>query len=1139
VTEEVRLGERWRIELLGGLRAVQGDRIVTHFRTQKTGLLLAYLAFHATPGSHSSRSFPREQLMELLWPEVERRDGLNHLKATLHWLRQELEPPGVPFGAVLRADRTCVGLDPAAVTTDVAEFAAALEAAARVSTSAERANLIAQAVELYRGELLPGCHEAWVLLERPWLAERFFQALGELLSSLEGGSELERALTYARQGVRADPLREEAHLDLIRLLAAAGQPAAALRQYDELERRLARDLDEEPSDESRALGHTLRTQVAGASTAAAAAAPPEPVPSVPVGRLPLPLDRFFGRRSEMAQLIRLLRPPSAEPIVDEELHDDHIPTRLITLTGPGGSGKTRLALEVARRLRKHWQDNVWFVPLADLTDGRLIPDQLRDTLGLPRPAGVDPLDQAIAFLNRQPSVVVLDNLEHLPSDAVRVIQSLLERTPGLTLLATSRRRLGLAGEREFPVAPLPVPADVERSGEQTNASRRVHPPMLHAAVSTLSHNPSVALFVDRARAVKPDFAVTESNAASVAELCMCLEGLPLALELAAARIKLFTPGQMVNRMATHHPAGGRLAMLVNRAPGAVPRHNSLRTALDWSFHLLTPELRAFFPQLAVFRGGFTLEAAERVCGQHREGIPFPRKAGVGGLEVFDAPAAVPVLDYLDDLCACSLIQTTEEGGETRYRLLESMRNYGFEQLTAEELAALQWRHAGYFQELAEEAEPHFCSSDEVAWFDRMEREHDNFRASLAWSLEPGWDAQEAVKPSRGAPLLPPRGERLVVGVRLAAALHHFWNVRCFWQEARDTMRVLVSCLDEATPGAVRADALSVAAYTEALAGDADREGALAAESLAVVRAYGHGRQSARALASLAMTTRDPNTKELLLPEIVHLSGLTTDSMSQGRALLALAVHACDRGEYELAAERAGAGLQIFRQMCSPWGIAMGIINLADIRLLERDFARAGLLCENAMTHFQQAGDRHGMAACCYRVGMAQLELGATEAAETMVAGCLSAYRDLNQLIELTRAVWLLGRIALVRGQAERAAELFLQSHTEAKALNDPSLIALCLEGLAAAECRLACDAPEHTPRSSATLRHAARSVQLFAAAERLRKEIQPPLPPHDLGEQNRYLNDLHRAMDPVAFSSAWNTGWEMGADHVIEQSRNA
>ena len=237
----------WRIELFGGLRAQQEDRVVTRFRTQKTGLLLAYLAYYL------QRSHRREQLIELLWPEGEPQAAHTNLRVLLRLLRRQLEPPGVPAGSVLVADRTAVRLNPEAITTDVAEFHAALQAAQHVGGSTEQTELLARAVERYQGELLPGYFEDWVLQERQWLGEQYFAALGQLLAHLERTSEFDRALDYARRGVSADPLREEAHRDLIRLLAAVGQPAAALRQYQELDRLLKEHLDATPEAATRAL----------------------------------------------------------------------------------------------------------------------------------------------------------------------------------------------------------------------------------------------------------------------------------------------------------------------------------------------------------------------------------------------------------------------------------------------------------------------------------------------------------------------------------------------------------------------------------------------------------------------------------------------------------------------------------------------------------------------------------------------------------------------------------------------------------------------------------------------------------------------------------------------------------------------
>jgi class 3 adenylate cyclase/DNA-binding SARP family transcriptional activator len=244
----------WRIELLGELRVVHGSRVVTRFRSQKTGLLLAYLAYYL------HRPHRRDQLCDWLWPDGDPSAARHSLRSVLHWLREALEPPDTPAGTLLLADRTTVQLNPAVVTTDVAEFAAALEAAARAGDSAERARWLARAVDLYGGELLPGCYDGWVLQEREWLAERFFPALGQRIAHLEQAGDLNGALQLAQRGVRLDPLREEAHAELMRLYAVAGQPAAALRQYEELERILKEELDATPSSATRALAQQIERQ---------------------------------------------------------------------------------------------------------------------------------------------------------------------------------------------------------------------------------------------------------------------------------------------------------------------------------------------------------------------------------------------------------------------------------------------------------------------------------------------------------------------------------------------------------------------------------------------------------------------------------------------------------------------------------------------------------------------------------------------------------------------------------------------------------------------------------------------------------------------------------------------------------------
>jgi DNA-binding SARP family transcriptional activator len=371
---------QWRIELLGGARVTQGGQHLPPFRRPRVASLFVYLGFYA------GRSHLREELIELLWPEVDPDVGRNNLRVTLHLLRQHLKEADPPADRLLLAAGDAIQLRPAACTTDVAEFEAALQASREAGTH-ERTRRLADATALYRGELLPGFFEPWVLAERGRLGELYQHALQQLVGALEQAGDPEGALEYARRAVSVDPLREEAHYDLMRLHAAAGRPGAALRQYEELERLLQQELEEIPSAATRALAEELRERgrivIAARSALPESAAsegpvaPEAPFPSpaplpaapehpLPGTRLPPQFTRFFGREEEISRLTELL-------CVAE--------TRLVTLTGPGGSGKTRLAIAVAGRLEEafagrradpSWvsepNNGPWFVPLAEVTE---------------------------------------------------------------------------------------------------------------------------------------------------------------------------------------------------------------------------------------------------------------------------------------------------------------------------------------------------------------------------------------------------------------------------------------------------------------------------------------------------------------------------------------------------------------------------------------------------------------------------------------------------------------------------------------------------------------------------------------------------------------------------------------------------
>jgi DNA-binding SARP family transcriptional activator len=466
----------YRVELFGALRVRYAGRVVERFPTQKAAALLAHLALYP------HRRHAREALIDWLWPDSELAAGLHSLRQALSSLRHQLEPPGTPAGALLRTDRLFVQINPDLLITDVAEFETALQATGRERDPAARAENLGRAAELYRGELLPGFYEEWALAERERLAQSYQGALRRLAEASETAGDCERALEAALRAAQADPEDEEAQDELVHLRAvAAGRPEPA------------------------------RPPVRDPGSAPVAASPQAFLSPAPPRLIPLQLTRFFGRQEEVERLSEMLLSPDV---------------RLVTLTGPGGSGKSRLAVEAARQTAERSGGAVWLVALADLRDSALLAGAIADTLGLPRSPTGEPLDQVVAALSHHtgiaPALLVLDNLEQLLGAqgadvgiAESIVSTLLERVPGLSLLSTSRQTLNLAAEREIEVLPLASPS-------------------APGCPERLLEFPSVQLFADRAQAVKPDLQVTPANAASVAALCERLEGIPLAIMLAAS-----------------------------------------------------------------------------------------------------------------------------------------------------------------------------------------------------------------------------------------------------------------------------------------------------------------------------------------------------------------------------------------------------------------------------------------------------------------------------------------------------------------------------------------------------------------------------------------------------------------------------
>jgi predicted ATPase/DNA-binding SARP family transcriptional activator len=1117
----------WRLQLLGGLRATRDAREITRFRTRKTGLLLAYLAYYP------QRAHPRDELVDLLWPEATQEAGRGSLSTSLLWLRHTLEPRGETPGSVLWTNRASVQLNPDAVVTDVAVFDAALREAGR-SADSDRSHPLVQAVESYGGELLPGGLEDWVLQERQWLAERYYQALRKLSGLLEASGELDRAVAFLWQGIRIDPLQEAMQRELIRLLAASGQREAALRQYRELQRLLAKHLGTEPALETRALLRAIQDeethpspihQEEGGDRGPAPAFRPEPeapsdtpgfVPEEPAGGLPRTLTRFIDREREAAALVALLD-RDAGPAKAR---------RLVTLTGPGGGGKTRLALEVARRVRAAWEGAVCFVPLLGLANPHRLLDQIRISLRLPPDPDQEPLEAVVAALSRRPTLLLLDSLEHLlgraapgaspspdppvrpsPATGAEQIRSLLTRVPTLTILATSRLRLGVPGEQEFPVPPLPVP---DRSD----------------ATDALLKCPSVQLFLDRAQAMRPGFPVTPSSLDAVAELCQGLEGLPLAVELAAARVGVLTPRQMVTRLSR------RFELLKSRQREIDPRHGSLRETLFWSYQLLPPQTRQLFAQLSVFRGGWTLEGMEAVC---------------------DTPDA---LDCLEQLHESSLVLSEEVGNELRFRMLETVREFAAEQLAPEGAGtpeapgpkpALEQRHAEWFLALAERAEPELEGPTQGERLSLLEMEHANFRAALTWSLG---SSETASHVNSGR-----------IGLRLATALRQFWLVRGHLAEGREWLERALTLGSATAPAPVRVRALLATgklayeqgdlhvaqsrfkeAETESLAA-ADRAGhaealhgsgdvqlyqgrlsearALYDESLAIYRALEDHRGVAdllNQLANLLQTQGDAAAATALNEESLALWRRLGDRRCVARVLHDLAYLVHRRGDPTTARALLDEGVTISREIGDRKRLAWCLNFLGEVTSEQDDDETARAAFEESLAIAREIGNPWGIGWALNGLGDVAFKEGDVPAACAAYEESLAVSRALNDARAIAGLLRKLGRVALAEDCPDEAAARYTESLQIQREQGNAYGIATGLEGLA---------------KACAALGRPDRAARLMGSAAVILETTGDTRAPRDQSEVDELLSRLRHALGDAAFTAAWEAGRALSRETAL------
>jgi predicted ATPase/DNA-binding SARP family transcriptional activator len=1117
------------IAVLGSLQVSIADTPITTLESARVRALLAFLAIE------SDRPHRRETLVGLLWPDYPEDAARHNLRQALFNLRLILgdHTASHPYLLVSR-DSIQFNRD-SDYSLDLDQFNYCFYTCEENLSQCKEdcsihASRLEEMVKLYRGEFLQQFFlddstefEEWALMQRENVHQRTIEAHSYLANYYELHGDFKNAQRHALRQLELDPWREEAHRQMMRVLALDGQRSAAIVQYETCRQVLAKELDVEPSAETRELYEQIRLGTISPETEQVSQDS-----SALIHNLPVQLTPFVGREVELAYLGQLISAPEC---------------RCITLVGPGGMGKTRLAVQAAETHLSEFTQGGAFVPLASVGSIDEVISAIANAIKFTFFGPSDPKEYLLSYLHEKQMLLVLDNLEHLlienPLEAniADLLIEILQQAPGIKLLVTSREALNLQEEWLFEVQGLAFPDMAQTEG--------------------LDGFDAITLFAQRARRASPKFKLNEDNRKDVAHICRLVEGMPLAIELAATWMRTLSPAEIAVEI------GSSLDFLSTTVRDLPERHRSMRVVFDRSWQMLSPEEQQVLCRLSIFQGGFQRHAAEQVAGA--------------------------TLSILSTLMNRTLLRRAAAG---RYDLHELVRQYSAAQLASDPQAkrsALEG-HYTYYLALAEAAEKELKGRNQLEWLGRLEQEHDNLRAAMDWAFE----SDEFVC-----------GDGELV-LRLAAALRWYWRMRGHFHEGRDRLKAALQCSPESRTAA-RARALLGKSLLENAIGDLGAARAPAEECLSIFRELGDQECLAEALivtginflwqgeaalglartrealeiyqklgdrwgqahalyrlgTFLADSSGDQAGRAMLIESTSLLEGLG-DKYLYTSVLISLGVVDMSLGNYDDAQPFFERGLVTTREIRHPWGIADALTNLGCLYRIRGEYATAqahfeealqvyreqgrnvwetDVLCamtENdisqgdfttAQIHVQAAYSRLGasenkwlLVLVCYLQGLLAYYVGDINQAAAVLERATTLAREGQFKPDLARSLMTLGLVRLKLGEVGLATELLKESLSRFRDIGNKLGIAITLEALASVRLIQG---------------NSAGAVKLYSTAYRLREVLGAPLPPIDRSAYDSAIAATLAQLGEPAFMELSAAAEEGSLEEVVEETLKA